>query len=164
MSTQIHNVRVLRTTSVMALRCIQGITEFYVPVLAVDDESDVFEAGQEGTLLVADWWAAKHPELTGEQVTKRAPSGRPMIDIVKKRRPQPERTFVVKGRKGKKKQLQLYAWVAGGPPDTRAAGDAATWLRWAGQWYTMKQTIIFIDGMRWRDIEQLVTLYAPKES
>ena len=163
MSVEIHGVRSLRTTSVKALRCIQGLTEFYVPLVAIDDESDVFEAGQEGTLLVAEWWTKDHPELTGEQSTKRAPSGRPMIDIVKKLRPQPTHTFVVKSNKGKKQQLQLYTGVAGGPPGTRATGVAATWIRWAGLWYTLQKTIIFTDGMRWRDIEPHVTKHAPKE-
>lgn len=33
--------------------------EFWVPQSVVDDESEVFEAGDEGDLVLQEWWARK---------------------------------------------------------------------------------------------------------
>jgi hypothetical protein len=49
-----------------ALHCIQDVQEdgdldpFWVPKSVVDDDSQVYQKGHRGTLVVKHWWAAKN--------------------------------------------------------------------------------------------------------
>ena len=42
-----------------ALLCVIDGADVWVPQSQVDDDSEVFEKGDEGKLVVAQWWAEK---------------------------------------------------------------------------------------------------------
>jgi len=63
MSFDIPNVRVKRESDkallVEAKKRDGFPMEFWVPKSVIDDDSEVFELGTYGKLIVADWWAVK---------------------------------------------------------------------------------------------------------
>lgn len=42
-----------------AIKVYDGTKEFWVPKSVVHEDSEVWKTGQEGTLIVAEWWAEK---------------------------------------------------------------------------------------------------------
>jgi len=54
----IPDVKALRETK-LALLCLVRGKELWVPQSQIHDDSEVYEVGGEGKLVVKGWWAAK---------------------------------------------------------------------------------------------------------
>ena len=55
---EIHDVFVEAETD-RAILCIIENEEFWIPKSQIHDDSEVYEKGQDGTLIVTEWWAKK---------------------------------------------------------------------------------------------------------
>ena len=64
-TTEIPEVKVLRATKQALLVQLEDLTEVWVPKSVVHDDSEVYEDGHEGTLVVQEWFAKKTDELRG---------------------------------------------------------------------------------------------------
>ena len=53
-----EDVRALRETTRAVLVSIDG-DEYWVPKSQIDDDSEVWQDGQQGDLVVSEWWAAR---------------------------------------------------------------------------------------------------------
>jgi len=53
-----EHVRAIKQTA-SALLCVIEGKERWVPRSCVDDDSEVYQESQEGTLVVSEWWATK---------------------------------------------------------------------------------------------------------
>jgi hypothetical protein len=51
--------RALRATALALLVRFEDGKEYWVPQSQIDDDSEVYEAGGEGKLVVSHWWADK---------------------------------------------------------------------------------------------------------
>jgi hypothetical protein len=57
-TVEIHDVFVEAETA-KAILCVIENEEFWVPKSQIHDNSEVYEKGQDGTLIVTSWWAEK---------------------------------------------------------------------------------------------------------
>lgn len=59
MTCKFFGVKALvKSKSGLALKCIfPDKTEQWVPISQIDDDSEVYRAGDEGTLITTEWWA-----------------------------------------------------------------------------------------------------------
>lgn len=55
---EFEGVRGIKATS-QALLCAIDNKEIWVPQSQIDDDSEVYDEGHEGTLIVSEWWATK---------------------------------------------------------------------------------------------------------
>lgn len=56
---EVENVRVIRETADALLVEIDGERQTWVPLSQVDDDSEVFTDGDQGTITLSEWWAEK---------------------------------------------------------------------------------------------------------
>lgn len=56
---EVENVRVIRETAEALLIEIDGERQTWVPKSQVDDDSEVFTDGDQGTITLAEWFAEK---------------------------------------------------------------------------------------------------------
>ena len=56
---RIDNVLVVRETAKALLVRLADGEERWVPQSQIDDDSEVYGDGDEGTLIISEWWASK---------------------------------------------------------------------------------------------------------